>query len=341
MDLLLHVGLHKTGTSAAQQLLYSKSADLKDHGILYPDSGIYGIHHALIPGCLIPEHPFLDRVQRSRNLDDYIDSLQAEVSQCNPALTIISSEVFGEILTDGNACLRLIAKLSLSFANTNILLTRRDLKTMSLSSLKHMQRELFAQLPTGFDRAFVDPIAIFSESISRFESMERFWHESGLTVHEKHLEAASGSLADHYFGDFIDHYCPKARALLGADSIDDMDPRLDLNIDVLPSLAYMLFFLLGNSKSSNSLVNRPVLEIILEECNLSANCFGLDTSIKTAHLLAYLDFFMTGSALANNGEILVTQAQKANALKHAGLSSLEIKGLYTLLNSVYLRLTKC
>jgi hypothetical protein len=341
MDLLLHVGLHKTGTSAAQQLLHSKSADLKDHGILYPDSGIYGIHHALIPGCLIPEHPFLDRVQRSRNLDDYIDSLQAETSQCDPALTIISSEVFGEILTDGNACLRLISKLSLSFTNTSILLTRRDTKAMSLSCLKHMQRELFMQLPTGFDRAFIDPIAIFRESISNFESMERFWHESGLTVHEKHLEAASASLADHYFGDFVDHYCPEARTLLGADSIDDMDPGLDLNIDVLPSLTYMMLFLLGNSESSNSLVNKPVLEIILEECKLSANCFGLDTSIKTAHLLAYLDFFMTGSTLTNNGETLVTQAQKVNALKHAGLSSLEIIGLYTLLNSVYLRLTKC
>jgi len=341
MDLLIHVGLHKTGTSAAQQVLFSKSADLKGHGILYPDSGIFDIHHALIPGCLIPEHPFLDRVQRSRNLNDYIDSLQIEISRCNPALTIISSEVFSEILLHGNTCLELIAKLSLPFTNTSILLTLRDFKAMSLSSLKHMQRELFTQSSLGFDRAFVDPIATFSESMTYFKSLERLWHESGLTLHQSHLEAASSSLADHYFGDFVDHYCPKARALLASELTDEMDPGLDLNIDVLPSLAYMLMFLLGSSESSQSLANKPVLEIILEECKVSANCFGLDTKIKTAHLLAYLDFFMTGRNLANNGEILVTQAQKINALKHAGLSSLEIIDLYTLLNSVYILVSKC
>ncbi len=49
MDLLIHVGLHKTGTTAVQQLLYSKSADFKGYGILYPDAGIFPIQHALIP----------------------------------------------------------------------------------------------------------------------------------------------------------------------------------------------------------------------------------------------------------------------------------------------------
>lgn len=294
----------------------------------------------MILGCFLPEHPFLDRVQRSTNLDTYIDALKVELAQYNPVLTVMSSEVFSEILPDREACLRLIARLSLSFSNTSILLTRRDVKASALSSLKHMQRELFVSVLTGFERAFVDPIAVFRESNSYFDNVVDFWRESGLTVHEKCLEAASVSLADHYFGDFFDLYHPKARALLGSDSIDGMDPGSELNIDVLPALVYMLLLLLGNAESSIPLLNKPVLDIILEECKLSADCSWLAISLKTSHLLAYLDFFLTGSTLANDGEILATPAQKVSALQHAGLSSSEITDLYTLLNSVFLRFTK-
>ena len=95
----------------------------------------------LDPWLFLPEHPFLDRVPRSRSLDTYIDALKVELAQYNPALTVIGSEVFSEIFPDQEACLSLIVRLSLSFSGTNILLARRDVKPSALSSLKHMQRE--------------------------------------------------------------------------------------------------------------------------------------------------------------------------------------------------------
>jgi hypothetical protein len=202
-----------------------------------------------------------------------------------------------------------------------------------------MQRELIVSALTGFKRAFVNQIAVFYESIFYFDKVVGFWHESGLTVHERYLEAASVSLADHYFGDFFDLYHPKARALLGVDSIEGMDPGSELNIDLLASLVYMLLLLLGKAESPIPLLNKPVLDIILEEIKLSADCSWLATSLKTTHLLAYLNFFLTGSILANDGEILATPAHKVSALQHAGLSSSEITVLDTLLNSLYLRFT--
>ena len=78
---------------------------------------------------------------------------------------------------------------------------------------------------------------------------------------------------------------------MGADSIKGMDPGSDLNIDVLPSLVYMLLLLLGNSESSILLLNKPVLDIILEERKLCADCTWLATRLKTTHLWAHLDFF--------------------------------------------------
>ena len=143
----------------------------------------------LDPWLFLPEHPFLDRVPRSRSLDTYIDALKVELAQYNPALTVIGSEVFSEFFPNGQACLRLIARLSLSFSSTSILLARRDVKVSALSSLKHMQRDLFLYALTGFERAFVNPIAVFHESISHFDKVVKFWHESGLTVQARYLDA--------------------------------------------------------------------------------------------------------------------------------------------------------
>ncbi len=47
-----------------------------------------------------------------------------------------------------------------------------------------MQRELFISVLTDFGRAFINPIAVFCESIFYFDQVVGFWHESGLTVHE-------------------------------------------------------------------------------------------------------------------------------------------------------------
>lgn len=49
MKLILHVGMHKTGTSALQALLRSRKVELVRQGMLYPDHGQHhdGAHHGL------------------------------------------------------------------------------------------------------------------------------------------------------------------------------------------------------------------------------------------------------------------------------------------------------
>jgi hypothetical protein len=81
MDLLLHVGLHKTGTTTVQACLSASAQALKGHGILYPSTGLWADQHALIPCCLLAGHPVLDASGCSGSLESYLASLKVEFDE--------------------------------------------------------------------------------------------------------------------------------------------------------------------------------------------------------------------------------------------------------------------
>lgn len=55
MKIILHIGPHKTGTSAIQAFMHSHAAALSQHGILYPDTGGgERNHHAIVFGLRTP-----------------------------------------------------------------------------------------------------------------------------------------------------------------------------------------------------------------------------------------------------------------------------------------------
>ena len=89
--LIVHVGIHKTGTTSIQGALDAGYAQLRDSGILYPRAGrsqkdgtVETLHHPLIKS-LIDEH---DRTAVSR-----IASLRSEIEDASPSTVILSSEV--------------------------------------------------------------------------------------------------------------------------------------------------------------------------------------------------------------------------------------------------------
>jgi len=49
-DVLLHVGLHKTGTTALQVALADARTDLAAHGVRYPGTGTFH-HRAILAGA--------------------------------------------------------------------------------------------------------------------------------------------------------------------------------------------------------------------------------------------------------------------------------------------------
>ncbi len=89
--LIVHVGIHKTGTKSIQGALDTGYEQLRDNGILYPRAGrsqkdgtVETLHHPLIKSLIDDE----DRTALSR-----IAALQSEIRDASPSTVILSSEV--------------------------------------------------------------------------------------------------------------------------------------------------------------------------------------------------------------------------------------------------------
>jgi len=89
--LIVHVGIHKTGTTSIQGALDAGYQQLRDNGILYPKAGraqkdgiVEALHHPLIKSLIDEE----DRTALSR-----IEALQSEIHDASPSTVILSSEV--------------------------------------------------------------------------------------------------------------------------------------------------------------------------------------------------------------------------------------------------------
>ncbi|MDP4013981.1 MAG: hypothetical protein U0990_11285 [Candidatus Nanopelagicales bacterium] len=91
---LLHVGVHKTGTTALQTTLAHKRSDLRDRGVLYPGNGKY--HHRSMLAFL--ERPFGWRKKGAFTYERvYWDKLKKEATSFPEGRTIISSELLDDI----------------------------------------------------------------------------------------------------------------------------------------------------------------------------------------------------------------------------------------------------
>ena len=91
--MLLHVGLHKTGTTALQRFLSGAAADFQTHGVLYPKSGrsidSADAHHNIAWQ--------MGGDRRFRSSRGALNDVAAEISSF-PGDAIISSEDFESIL---------------------------------------------------------------------------------------------------------------------------------------------------------------------------------------------------------------------------------------------------
>ncbi len=94
MNLYIHIGRPKTGTTAIQKFLSRHRKELLEQGFLYPESGQYDdAHHGL---ALALNHSPPDGVKHFPvpDLASYVQALKSEISKLNPESVVLSSEFF-------------------------------------------------------------------------------------------------------------------------------------------------------------------------------------------------------------------------------------------------------
>lgn len=327
MDLLIHVGLHKTGTSTAQMALDQCAEELAGHGILYPRSGLHYYQHSLFPRCLIAA----DRPQAGRadgvaagsgeaepeaSLEQLFEALHAEIEQRSPALVILSSEVFTEAIAAAPELMALLARLAAPFERTTLLLSRRNSEKQALSYLRH-------RLRADFEAEVIDPVGSFVAIQQEIATAQRFWSACGYPLEQIFLEDNSGQLVDHYFGALIEACSPEARAVLRRTSLLEDHGSESMNADALPPLVYALFLLLGNRSDSAALRSAPLLELIQEACAAAPDSCGV--SVNT--LLSYLHQLAASPPAREGAAAPISSSRKRAALLAAGLSRRQVSEL--------------
>lgn len=100
MNLILHIGNHKTGSTAIQSVLASSNQELIKYGVLYPRTGrVGGAHHLFAKACMSTRNASFETFMKQfdsgeTELDGLINGVASELTDSNCDTAIISSEEF-------------------------------------------------------------------------------------------------------------------------------------------------------------------------------------------------------------------------------------------------------
>jgi hypothetical protein len=141
-SLVLHIGPHKTGTTAIQVFCERNRKHLAKAGFWYVKSGSASAQHMLLPACYLSDHHCIPKPLLGGCPDEIVATIAAEVPR---GLTpVMSSEVFWELLCDQpEAFESAVAELSQYF-NVHALITERPVRERLWSAIKFNARLGFA-----------------------------------------------------------------------------------------------------------------------------------------------------------------------------------------------------
>jgi hypothetical protein len=141
--LVLHIGPHKTGSTAIQEFCSTHRGDLAEAGYWYPFAGRWDIHHAILPAAYMHEHAFLPAELVGQDPGALIDSIRADAP---PGFRVIlSSEIFWELLMGDPVAFRsMLAELSRFYSVTLVYFDRPE-GDRAWSAVKHLTRSGFAE----------------------------------------------------------------------------------------------------------------------------------------------------------------------------------------------------
>jgi len=139
--LLLHIGPHKTGTTAIQIFCERNRTQLARAGFWYPEVGIEGAQHLVLPACYFSQHPFIPESLLGGDPEELVDNLAAEVPR---GLTpLMSSEVFWRLLSQRSGAFESVVALLGRHFNVHIVVVERPERERLWSGIKHRCRQGF------------------------------------------------------------------------------------------------------------------------------------------------------------------------------------------------------
>jgi len=142
-SLVLHIGPHKTGTTAIQVFCERNRRDLAKAGFWYVKSGSASAQHMLLPACYLSDHHCIPEPLLGGCPEEIVGTIAAEVPL---GLTpVMSSEVFWEILCEQpEAFESAVAELGRYF-NVHTLIVERPVRERLWSAIKFNARLGFAR----------------------------------------------------------------------------------------------------------------------------------------------------------------------------------------------------
>jgi hypothetical protein len=166
--LVLHVGPHKTGSTAVQDFFFHHRAELAEFGFWYPAHALFGSQHALLPVSLLDvEHPYVDRELLHGDFHDLLASIIADLPRHH--VTILSTEVIWELLTHHpDKASKLFRCLNQIF-DVHIFFVDRNHFDRDWSNLKHAARDGF---PIDVTQAKIGDPASFEICLRWLEATE-------------------------------------------------------------------------------------------------------------------------------------------------------------------------
>jgi len=169
-EILLHIGLAKTGTTSIQQYCFESRHELRRQGILYPLTGLCGPGHQLLGLASLTSVQTRRDVDRppSKNFDGLRDDMLNEFRVCDGDVDriLLSSERFG-ILTN-RACKRLRRRLRSFHIRPILYLRRQDALAESMHSQAYRVRS------TAFRP---ENLLLPSKRTFRFHTLAKQWQK--------------------------------------------------------------------------------------------------------------------------------------------------------------------
>lgn len=206
MEIILHIGRHKSGTSSLQEFLRNKEALLGDRGVLYPKSGRFRsvAHHDLAKACNPRIGSRDSALEIARNIRDELRPHHDKI--------ILSSEAFQNVreVSTLKEVLEEIAPRS----TVQVVCYVREHVDYAVSSLKQMiqNQTRFASL-SDHTSAFKDPTKFLNLWRSVGDLSLRWYHRSLLKD-----------------GDIIADFADQVGLGIAAEQLSDMNPSIGGNL---------------------------------------------------------------------------------------------------------------
>lgn len=181
MRLILHPGMHKTGTTSFQSYLSTHVDLFLECNILYPATGRgerASNQHALLPvSTLEMPHSFVGKPKESTS--ELLESLKHETRDSPCELAIISSEVFCELTQQRRT--ELVRDLAQIFDDVDVFITTREHGQAAWSGIQHQMR-MNSCNPSVFSNVFFEYPKQYMKSIAYRQRQLAEWRELTMQI---------------------------------------------------------------------------------------------------------------------------------------------------------------